>query len=86
MGQTIAGVFNDDGGGGVLSDVYRRPQYTPMMQAMFGARTCDNAAGQAAFSKLVNALRDAAGLDNLFLDCLRPRKCDIFTNRSVKEK
>jgi Zn-dependent protease with chaperone function len=33
------------------------------VKAMFGARTCDNAAGQAAFSKLVNALREAAGLD-----------------------
>jgi Zn-dependent protease with chaperone function len=33
------------------------------VKAMFGARTCDKAAGQAAFSKLVNALRDAAGMD-----------------------
>jgi Zn-dependent protease with chaperone function len=33
------------------------------VKAIFGARTCDNAAGQAAFSKLVNALREAAGMD-----------------------
>jgi Zn-dependent protease with chaperone function len=33
------------------------------VKAMFGAKTCDNAAGQAAFTKLVNALREAAGLD-----------------------
>jgi Zn-dependent protease with chaperone function len=30
---------------------------------LFGSKVCDNAAGQAAFSKLVNALREAAGLD-----------------------
>jgi predicted Zn-dependent protease len=33
------------------------------VKAMFGTRTCDKAAGQAAFNKLVNALRDAAGMD-----------------------
>jgi Zn-dependent protease with chaperone function len=33
------------------------------VKAMFGAKTCDNEAGQAAFTKLVNALRNAAGLD-----------------------
>jgi Zn-dependent protease with chaperone function len=33
------------------------------IRAMFGTRSCDNAAGQAAFTKLVNALRDAEGMD-----------------------
>src|SRR5450756_1993071 len=31
--------------------------------AMFGARLCNNALGQAAFTKLVNAVRETAGLD-----------------------
>src|SRR6195256_1512499 len=30
---------------------------------MFGGKTCDNASGQAAFPKLVNAVRESAGLD-----------------------
>ena len=33
------------------------------MKALFGARTCNEAAGQAAFTKLVTTLRDTAGLD-----------------------
>jgi Zn-dependent protease with chaperone function len=33
------------------------------VRTLFGSKVCDNAAGQAAFSKLVNALREAAGLD-----------------------
>jgi Zn-dependent protease with chaperone function len=33
------------------------------MRAVFGARTCNEPAGQAAFTKLVTVLRDAAGLD-----------------------
>jgi Zn-dependent protease with chaperone function len=33
------------------------------IRAMFGGRTCSNASGQAAFTKLVTALREAAGLD-----------------------
>jgi Zn-dependent protease with chaperone function len=30
---------------------------------MFGGRVCDNAAGQAAFTRLMTALREAAGMD-----------------------
>jgi predicted Zn-dependent protease len=30
---------------------------------LFGGRICNNALGQAAFAKLVNAVRDSAGLD-----------------------
>jgi Zn-dependent protease with chaperone function len=33
------------------------------VKTVFGGKICDNASGQAAFSKLVNALREAAGLD-----------------------
>jgi hypothetical protein len=33
------------------------------IRTLFGGKVCDNAAGQAAFTKLVNALREAAGLD-----------------------
>ena len=33
------------------------------VKAVFGAKVCDNAAGQAAFAKLVTAIREAAGLD-----------------------
>jgi Zn-dependent protease with chaperone function len=33
------------------------------VKALFGNKACDNAAGQAAFVKLVNTLREAAGLD-----------------------
>jgi Zn-dependent protease with chaperone function len=33
------------------------------VKAMFSGKACDNAAGQAAFAKLVNAVRDSAGLD-----------------------
>ena len=33
------------------------------LRTLFGGKVCDNAAGQAAFAKLVNALREAAGLD-----------------------
>jgi Zn-dependent protease with chaperone function len=33
------------------------------VKALFGDKTCDNAAGQAAFTTLVNAIRAAAGLD-----------------------
>jgi Zn-dependent protease with chaperone function len=33
------------------------------VRTLFGSKVCDNAAGQAAFSKLVNALREVAGLD-----------------------
>jgi Zn-dependent protease with chaperone function len=33
------------------------------VKTLFGGKTCDNAAGQAAFTKLVNALREAAGLE-----------------------
>ena len=33
------------------------------VRIMFGNKVCNDAAGQAAFTKLVNALRDAAGLD-----------------------
>jgi Zn-dependent protease with chaperone function len=33
------------------------------VRALFGSKVCDNAAGQAAFTKLVNALRETAGLD-----------------------
>jgi Zn-dependent protease with chaperone function len=33
------------------------------VRTLFGSKVCDNAAGQAAFTKLVNALREAAGLD-----------------------
>ena len=33
------------------------------IKTMFGSRVCDSPAGQAAFAKLVNRLRDAAGLD-----------------------
>jgi predicted Zn-dependent protease len=33
------------------------------VKTLFGGKTCDNAPGQAAFTKLVNALREAAGLE-----------------------
>ena len=33
------------------------------IRTLFGSTVCDNAAGQAAFTKLVNALREPAGLD-----------------------
>jgi len=33
------------------------------VKALFGTKLCNGAAGQAAFTKLMNALRDAAGLD-----------------------
>jgi Zn-dependent protease with chaperone function len=33
------------------------------VKALFGGKTCDNASGQAAFTKLVNVVREAAGLD-----------------------
>ena len=33
------------------------------IKVLFGGKVCDNAAGQAAFTKLVNALRESAGLD-----------------------
>jgi len=33
------------------------------VKALFGNKVCDNAAGQAAFVKLVNTLREAGGLD-----------------------
>jgi Zn-dependent protease with chaperone function len=35
------------------------------LRTLFGGKVCDNAAGQAAFTRLVNALREAAGLDTL---------------------
>ena len=34
------------------------------VKVMFGGKDCTNAAGQAAFNKLVNALREAAGIDS----------------------
>jgi Zn-dependent protease with chaperone function len=33
------------------------------VKTLFGGKVCDNAAGQQAFAKLVNTLRDSAGLD-----------------------
>src|SRR5882724_7091623 len=33
------------------------------VKAVFGAKVCDNAAGQQAFAKLVTSIREAAGLD-----------------------
>ena len=33
------------------------------VKTVFGGKTCDNPSGHAAFTKLVNAVRDAAGLD-----------------------
>ena len=33
------------------------------VKVMFGGKTCTNAAGQAAFNKLMTALREAAGMD-----------------------
>ena len=33
------------------------------VKTMFGGKICDNASGQAAFTKLVNAVRESAGLD-----------------------
>jgi Zn-dependent protease with chaperone function len=33
------------------------------VKTLFGAKVCDDAAGQLAFAKLVNALREAAGMD-----------------------
>src|SRR3984957_4413521 len=41
-----------------LGDVAER-----QVKVIFGNKTCNNAAGQAAFAKLVNTLRQAAGLD-----------------------
>jgi Zn-dependent protease with chaperone function len=34
------------------------------VKAVFGGKTCTNAPGQAAFNKLVNEIREAAGMDN----------------------
>jgi Zn-dependent protease with chaperone function len=34
------------------------------VKAMFGGKTCTNALGQAAFDKLVNEIREAAGMDS----------------------
>jgi Zn-dependent protease with chaperone function len=34
------------------------------VKVVFGGKSCNNASGQAAFSKLVNALREAAGIDS----------------------
>ncbi|MFK4605832.1 Zn-dependent protease with chaperone function [Bradyrhizobium diazoefficiens] len=34
------------------------------VKTIFGGRTCEDPAGKAAFTKLVNRLRDAAGLDD----------------------
>jgi Peptidase family M48 len=42
-----------------LGDVAERE-----MDTMFGGRTCNQAAGQAAFTKLVGTVKDAAGLDS----------------------
>src|SRR6266436_3321312 len=33
------------------------------VKTMFGGKICDNTSGQAAFTKLVNAVRESAGLD-----------------------
>jgi Zn-dependent protease with chaperone function len=33
------------------------------LKTLFGGKTCDSASGQAAFTKLANAVREAAGLD-----------------------
>jgi Zn-dependent protease with chaperone function len=33
------------------------------VKTLFGGKVCDNASGQAAFAKLVNTVREAAGLD-----------------------
>jgi Zn-dependent protease with chaperone function len=33
------------------------------VKALFGGKVCDNAGGQLAFAKLVNAIRESAGLD-----------------------
>ncbi len=33
------------------------------VKTMFGGKVCDNAAGQAAFTRLVNTLRESAGMD-----------------------
>jgi predicted Zn-dependent protease len=33
------------------------------VKTMFGGKICDNASGQAAFTKLVNAVRESVGLD-----------------------
>jgi Zn-dependent protease with chaperone function len=33
------------------------------VKVLFGGKTCDNASGQAAFTKLVKAVRESAGLD-----------------------
>ena len=33
------------------------------VKTLFGGKVCDNAPGQAAFTKLVNAIRESAGLD-----------------------
>jgi Zn-dependent protease with chaperone function len=41
-----------------LGDVAER-----QVKALFGGKVCDNAPGQAAFSKLVNAIRESSGLD-----------------------
>ena len=45
------------------------------VKALFGDKVCNNAAGQAAFTKLVNTLREAAGLDTVDPDraCWRRR-------------
>lgn len=41
-----------------LGDVAER-----QIRALFGTKNCDNASGQAAFTKLVNTIRAAAGMD-----------------------
>ncbi|WP_284274057.1 M48 family metallopeptidase [Bradyrhizobium iriomotense] len=42
------------------------------VKAIFGGRVCDNPAGQAAFTKLMKRLRDAAGLDDTVKSAVLP--------------
>jgi Zn-dependent protease with chaperone function len=42
------------------------------VKAVFGKRVCDNPAGQAAFTKLMTRLRDAAGLDDTVKSTVLP--------------
>ncbi|MCP3463469.1 M48 family metallopeptidase [Bradyrhizobium sp. CCGUVB23] len=42
------------------------------VKAAFGGRVCDNPAGQAAFTKLMKRLRDAAGLDDTVKSAVLP--------------
>ncbi|OAE98028.1 metalloendopeptidase [Bradyrhizobium centrolobii] len=42
------------------------------MKTIFGRGTCDDVAGQAAFAKLVNRLRDVAGLDESMTAAVLP--------------